>query len=243
MKIRTRSFIAAILFGIVAPVAAPQAPAPAAPSPAAASDQVAAVKQSLQSSMAALRQYEWVETTVVSLKGEEKSRKQSSCYYGADGKVQKTPIGAEPATAAKQPRGLRGKIVENKKEELSASMKEAIELVKQYVPPDSARIQAAKDAGRLSVVPPDAQGIAKLVIKDYLKAGDSLTLSVNAATSRIAGVTVATFTDSAKDAVGMKVGFGAFPDGTVYPATINLDVKAQNLAVAIENSGYKKRGG
>ncbi len=238
MKLRTRSVIAAFLFGVVAPVVAPQAPAPAA-----STDRVAAVKQSLQASLAALRQYEWVETTVVSLKGEEKSRKQNSCYYGADGKVQKTPIGGEPAADAKQPRGLRGKIVENKKEELSASMKEAIALVKQYVPPDAARIQAAKDAGRLSVVPPDAQGIAKLVIKDYLKAGDSLTLNVNAAANRIAGVTVATFTDSAKDAVGMKVGFGAFADGTVYPATINLDVKAQNLSVAIENTGYKKRGG
>ena len=37
-------------------------------------ERVAAIKQALQDSMAALRQYEWVETTVVSVKGEEKSR-------------------------------------------------------------------------------------------------------------------------------------------------------------------------
>ena len=66
---------------------------------------VAALKQSLAENQARLRQYEWVETTAVSLKGEEKSRTQKRCYYGADGKVQKTVI-AEPAQEANQ--GRRG---------------------------------------------------------------------------------------------------------------------------------------
>lgn len=190
--------------------------------------------------MAALRQYQWVETTVVTMKGEEKSRTQNSCYYGADGKLQKVPVAA-PAQAEEKKRGIRGKVVENKKEEISGATKEAIALVKQYVPPDPAKIEAAKAAGKLSVVPPDAQGNVQIVIKDYLKPGDSLTLAANAATDRIGGVTVATFTDK-KDAVGLKVAFGAFTDGTVYPAKIQLEVASQNLAIAIENSGYKKAG-
>ncbi len=43
-----------------------------------------------------LAQYQWIETTVISLKGEEKSRKQNQCYYGADGKVQKVPVAGQP---------------------------------------------------------------------------------------------------------------------------------------------------
>jgi hypothetical protein len=237
MRIRAL-FLPVLFLPLLAfPLAAQQpaaAPAPAKP------DHVAAIKQSLGASMAALRQYEWIETTAVSMKGEEKSRKQEQCYYGADGKVQKVPIGA-PAADAKNPRGVRGKIVENKKEEISDSMKEAIALVKQYVPPDPQRIEAVKAAGKLSVVPPDSQGNVQVVMKDYLKAGDSLTVAANAATDRIGGVTVATFTDSAKHVVGLKVTFGAFPDGTVYPAQIDLEVKEENLNVAIQNSGYKKR--
>ena len=122
-------------------------------------------------------------------------------------------------------------------------MKEAVALVKQYVPPDPARVQAARDAGRLSVIPPDSEGRVVVVIKDYLKEGDSLSLDVNAATDHIRGVTISTFVDSAKDAVGLKVAFGEFADGTVYPATIQLDVAAQNLAVVIENSEHKKLDG
>jgi len=196
---RTMGVIALLSFCLVQPAAAQQPPDAAV----GKKDHATAVKESLQKSMAALRQYQWVETTVVSMKGEEKSRTQSNCFYGADGKVQKTPVAAPPLDEGKQKRGVRGKVVEHKKEEISDSTKEAVVLVKQYVPPDPDRIQAAKAWGR---------------------------------------VTVKTFTDSAKDAVGLKVAFGAFADGTVYPATIQLDVAAQKLAVAIENSGYKKLG-
>jgi hypothetical protein len=216
---------------------------PTDPAAAPKKDHAAAIKESLQQSMAALRQYQWVETTAVSMKGEEKSRTQNNCYYGADGKVQKTPV-APPAAKddGKKQRGIKGRVVENKKEEISGAMKEAVGLVKQYVPPDPARIQAAKEAGRVTVSQPDPAGQVKLVIKDYLKPGDSLTLDANAATDRISGVTVATFTEKEKDAVGLKVSFGSFPDGTVYPAKINLDIAAQKMSVAIENSGYKKAG-
>ncbi len=237
MRFSSLSAIAVLSIGFVTVLAAQQPGAPGG-----ATDHVAAIKQSLQKSMATLRQYEWVQTTAVSIKGEEKSRTQDSCYYGADGKLQKVPIGGPPDDG-KSPRGLRGKIAEHKHEEISDSMKQAIALVKEYVPPDPARIQAAKDAGRLTLTPPDAKGQVVVVIKDYLKAGDSLTLDVNAATNRIAGVTVSTFTDDTKDAVGLKVKFGEFADGTVYPETVQLDVAAQKLGVAIENSGYRKMGG
>ena len=69
-----------------APVAAQAPPTP---------DQVVAtLKQNLEESQKRLRQYEWVETTVISLKGEEKARKQQRVYYGGDGKLTKVAIGS-----------------------------------------------------------------------------------------------------------------------------------------------------
>ena len=59
-------------------------------------ERVTAIKQSLEDSKVALRQYEWVETTIISVKGEEKSPTQQRCYYGADGKIQKIAL-AQPA--------------------------------------------------------------------------------------------------------------------------------------------------
>src|SRR5687767_10698531 len=76
-------------------VAASQQPAPAAPSP---QQRAAMLQQWMKASQAQLRTYEWVETTVVAKDGQEKSRKQNRCYYGADGKLQKTPI-VDPAAS------------------------------------------------------------------------------------------------------------------------------------------------
>jgi hypothetical protein len=228
---------------LLAPPAGAQAPPaqpPAGQSPAlAGQDRVSALKQSIQTSMAGVRHYEWVETTAVSMKGEQKSSKQNRCFYGADGKVQKVPMGDAPAPT-KEKRGVRGRIVENKKEEISDSMKSAIALVKEYVPMDPARVQAAKDNGKVLVSEPDAQGKVKMVINDYLKAGDSLTVALEVPANRLAGLTVSSYTDKEKDAVLMNATFAALADGTTYPAKIVLDVKSQNLSVAITNSGYKK---
>src|SRR5271154_7122120 len=80
------------------------------------SQRVAALKASLAASQAMLKQYEWIETTVISLKGDEKSRKQQRCYYGADGGLQKVDVSQSPEAAKK--RGLRGLIAEKKKGEL-----------------------------------------------------------------------------------------------------------------------------
>jgi len=80
-----------------------------------------------------------------------------------------------------------------------------------------------------------------MVIRDYLKAGDSLTLDVNAASDHITGLSVATFSEK-KDPIGLKVSFGAFADGTVYPANVKLDITSQKLGIAIDNTGYKKVG-
>src|SRR5512142_1690387 len=132
--------IAAASLAIGGFVHAQQPPSPAG---AGAPDHVAALKQSLQQGMAAIRRYQWVETTSISLKGEEKSRKQASCSYGPDGKVQKTPIGQPQAAQQAQGGGggrgrgrLKAQIVEKKKDEMKDYMEKAAALIHQYVPPN-----------------------------------------------------------------------------------------------------------
>ena len=236
MRVREGLAVLTFIAAVIAPLAAQQPPAPEG-----AKDHVAALKRSLAESKAALRQYEWIETTVISIKGEEKSSKQSRCYYGAEGTLEKVPIDGD-ADGGKKPRGLRGAIVEHKKDEMTDAMKEAVGLVKQYIPPDPEKIKAAEEAGKLSIVPPDAQGRTQVVIKNYLKPGDTLSMSMAIAADRLTALTVSTYIDSTKDAVELNVQCGAFPDGTVYPAKIDLDVKKQELSVAVQNSGYKKQG-
>jgi hypothetical protein len=199
---------------------------------------VAALKQSVAQDQQAIRQYEWVETTVISLKGDEKSRQQKQCYYGAEGSLQKIPLSASPPPEKK--RGLRGRIIENKKEDLTDYMKQAVALIKIYVPPDPARIQTAKDAGKISVDLPGGGHGVQLNLHDYAKPSDLMSVEVDPVSNRVTGLRVATYLDDLKDSIILDVSFSQLEDGTGYPATETLVAKAKNLAVNVTNSGYRK---
>src|SRR6185369_6546113 len=102
---------------------------PSAQAPPTPDQMVAALKQNLGESQKRLRQYEWIETTSISLKGEEKSRKQQRVYYGADGKLTKVPMGAaqpkaEPQASARGGRRGGGRVKENIVENKTEDMKE-----------------------------------------------------------------------------------------------------------------------
>lgn len=214
----------------------------------APADRAAAIKEALAKNAAALRQYSWVETTTISLKGEVKKQEQKQCYYGADGKVQKTPIpgqAAAPKKEAPPARGRRGggavkeKIVENKVDDMKEYMEKAAALVGEYVPPDPQKIQAAQGAGTLKVEP--AGGVTTLSITSYFKPNDSLAIGFDPAAMAMKSYNVKSYVEKPKDDdLTLAVTFAALTDGTSYPAQIQLDVAAKKIQVKVANSGYKK---
>lgn len=198
---------------------------------------VAALKANLTTSRTLLKQYEWIEVTVLSLKGEEKSRTEYRCYWGADGKMQRVPVGATQTTDKK--RGLRGKIAENKAKEIGEYMKSAVELVKSYVPLDPDRVEALKAAGKVSFTPAGSRmGIG---FADYQKPGDKLSVTIDMANKTLLDLTVDTWMKDAKDVVGMKALFGTLNDGATYVSEVILTAPSQELEVKVTNSGYKKQ--
>jgi hypothetical protein len=229
---RVGLFLFALLPGLSASAVLAQGP-PTVP------ERIAALKQSLAQSKTRLRQYEWIETQVVSLKGEVKSNTQSRCYYGADGNLQKVPVASAPQETK---RGLRGKIAANKKEELTEYMQKAVALMKMYVPPDPDRIEASKSAGKVSLTPLQPGVQVRLDFRDYLKPGDTLSVDVNPSTNRLLGLKVSTYMDGPTDAVSLDVTEGALNDGTQYNSRITLVAPSQNLSVSVTNSGYRLTG-
>jgi hypothetical protein len=244
MKSHYAALAVALFAGLMtAPVAGTSPAAQAAQTPEA---RVAALKQSLAEGQAKLRQYEWIETTTISLKGDEKSRTQLRCYYGADGKLQKLPVEGAPAAAPAPEAGGRGgrggrvkkQVIENKKDDMKDYMEKAGTLIHKYVPPDPAAIQKVKDAKKLTVTPADG-GRVRLDLNDYLQPGDKLSVIINAATNTMAGLSVATYLDKREDTVTLDVQFGALADGTSYQSQTTLEAKAKNIRVVIQNTGHK----
>ncbi len=197
---------------------------------------LAAVKQAAAANQQALHHYMWIETTQISMKGEVKSVKQSSCLYGPDGKVQKTPMAAPPAA---QPSGgrLKQRIIEKKKEELQEYMEQVKGLIGQYVPPDPNRMQQAFASGNVSFTP--TPGMIQLVFKNYVEQGDSMTISLLEATKKITSLNVNSYLSQAKDVVTLSVQFGVLPDGTSYPNQVVVVAQSKQVQITTTNSDYQ----
>ena len=237
------------VFTLIAMMAS-SAAAPQAEDAAAKAQKVAALKVSLAANQAALKSYTWTETTEISMKGEVKKKEQKLCRYGADGKVQKTPIGDQPAPKQEQSGGGGGRrgggrmkehVVEKKVGEIKDYMGQAAALVKEYVPPDKDKIQAAQTAGNVSMKPDPSAGTALLTVKDYFKPGDSLAIGLNMAAKALSSYDVTSYVEDPKDdQVTLSVTFDRLPDGVSYPKQTVLDVKAKQIKVVTTNSGYAK---
>jgi hypothetical protein len=197
---------------------------------------LAAAKQAAAENKQRLHQYQWTETTQLTLKGEEKPPRQYSCQYGPDGQVQKTPIGPPP----QEPSGgrLKERIIEKKKEEMKDYMEDVKAVLAMYVPPDPQRMQQAYQAGNVSLNP--VPGAVNLIFTNYAQPGDKMTLTYNTAAKKITGLNVDTYMGEEKDKVTLQVQMGTLPDGTNYPQQTILNAEAKKLSVTTTNSNYQK---
>jgi hypothetical protein len=199
---------------------------------------LAVVKQSVAENQQKLRRYQWIETTQLTLKGDEKPPTQNLCQYGPDGQVQKTPIGAAPEASGGR---IKQRIVERKKEELEEYLEKVKAVLGIYAPPDPQRMQQAYQAGKFSLNP--SGDILNFVFRDYAQPGDQMTLSFDPAKVAVIALSVNTYLGESKEAVTLQVQMASLPDGTRHVQRTVLNATAKQLVVTTTNSKYQKLGG
>ena len=198
---------------------------------------LAAVKQTAAANAEALRAYTWLEKTEILLKGELKATKVDSCRYGPDGKVQKAPV-VQPPPAEKK-RGLRGKIVANKTEEMKEELQATVALIQEYVPPAPDRIQVVMNAGTASLAQAGPQRVA-FIFPGYVKAGDALTVTFDKAITALQQIDVKTWLDKPEEPATLRVAMQALPNGVSFPGSIVLKIVDRNLEVRVTKSNYQQ---
>jgi hypothetical protein len=202
---------------------------------------MAALKQSVAENQQKLHQYQWLETTQLTLNGDTKPASQNICRYGPDGTVQKSLVSPPPPP----PSGGRFKqrIIEKKKGEMQDYMGQVKTLLALYVPPNPQRMQQAFGAGKVSINPSPGSGTTNIVFKDYAQPGDQMTVSFNTATKKISTINVNTYMDDPKDVVTLAIQFASLPDNTNYVQRSVLDATAKKLVVTTTNANYQPLGG
>jgi hypothetical protein len=202
---------------------------------------LATVKQIAAENQQKLRQYQWTETTQLTLNGEAKPPSQSMCMYGPDGTVQKTLL--TPAPPPPSGGRMKQRIIEKKTGEMKDYMGQVKTLLAMYVPPNPQNMQQAFQSGKASVSPAADSELASIVFKDYAQPGDQMTITFNTATKKISTLNVNTYMDDPKDTVALAVKFASLPDATNYVMQSVLNAAAKKLQVTTTSTDYQRVGG
>jgi hypothetical protein len=219
---------------------------PAAAQHAGLQEHLAEIKAASAQNKQRLATYTWQEQDTISLKGEVKKRESFQVRMGADGKPVKTPLNRGEVQQAQQAGGRRGggrlreRIVENKKEEYREYAQQIAALAHSYVPPDSAKLQEAFQQGNVKMGQGTAPTQVQILITNYVKPNDSMTLTFDRSAKAIQSVQIASYLDSPSDAVRIAVQFAKLPDGTNHVATMVLEGVSKQMKVNISNSNYAK---
>ncbi len=194
-----------------------------------------AIASSMGENSEKLKHYTFKQKVEVYLKGELKKTSVSQIHYDSNGERVAVPLESSPAPGAQQSRGRIGRrIAEQKKDEMKDYIERLTGLMGQYLPPTEDRIKAAIPGAQFSQ--PEA-GVAEATFPDYLKAGDSLTITLNSVERRISQLRVKSSLDT--DPVSIVVDFSPLPDGTNYPATTSLKSEAKQIELQISTYDYQ----
>ena len=155
------------------------------------------------------------------------------------GTLVKTPIGAQGGPPPVSGGPLRRHIAEKKIEEAEQVLAATHGLTAMYLPLNPTALKQALQTRRIDLEHEPAGGNA-LVINDYAKPGDRLSLDLDTATLQLRRITVKSYFSSPTDVFTAKVQFSALEDGTTYPSITTIDAPGKKLSITTVSSSFSK---
>jgi len=202
---------------------------------AAFQEKLVEVRKAVAVNQANLKKYQWLQTTQVDIKGEQKKKEMAQCRYGTDGKLQKTPVGT-PAQPEEPPGGLKGKFAKKKIAEVKDYTERLKSLIGHYAPPDPQRLQNIAQSGKAKLE--RTAGVVTLTFNGYYKMGDTVALAYDTDAKKLQSYNVNTYLDGPKDIVTMTNDFTTLPDGTNFLHQTVLDAVEKQIHITRTNSGH-----
>jgi len=196
------------------------------------------IRESSAKNKQALASYSWNEQVTISLKGEQKKVQHFQVRLGPDLTPQKTSLDppADPPSGGR----LKRRVVAKKKEEYTGYANQMKALAQQYVPPEGNLLQQAYARGNVLIGPTgSAPNEVQLIIRNYLKPQDSMTLVLDTSQKQLLRVQITSYMNDPKDAVNLTVQFSRLPDGTNHVSNLVIDGASKQMNIAIQNSNYQ----
>jgi hypothetical protein len=195
-------------------------------------NELAAIGQEQLTNQAKLSHYTWQETQIISVNGEAVNYRLYSASIGANGQYRRDLV--------TESTGQEATFKPTKKKRLSqygSYARQLCELTNRYTSLNSEQLTQASNRGEIELIRDG--DLIKLLIKNYLKPGDSLAITIDQHTHRLLTVGAKSYLAEREDAVTIQADFADLPDGTQHVATAEIDGISRGLTVKLTNWLYQ----
>jgi hypothetical protein len=206
---------------------------------ACAQQQGAALVTGMAANAQQLRQYTFKQRTEMYHKGELKNAKLEEIHYSASGERVSIPIDEQRTQSDTPRRGPGHRIITKKmaeqKEEIKDYMDRLMSLASRYLTSDPAKLQAALANAEMTTGGGSTQ--VRFRMRDYVKAGDTMTMSFDSATKRPTRTEVNTLLDGAP--VAIVLAFDQIREGPSYPVRTVVKSDERQLEIRLLTYDYR----
>lgn len=204
--------------------------------------QVAGISTTAAKNHAMLAEYTWQEQETISVKGKVQSQRLFEAQLGSDGRKRRTPMDLPEGNLSQTEKagGMREIITQKRQHATLIYAQEVKEIAEAYAQVDSESLQRAYERGDIADEPnPAGNGMKKLSIRNYLKAGDLVTIAFDQKDNEIQTLEASSYLTDPKEPAHILVEFVNTRDGLNHVDAVTATAPKKNFSMVIRNGTYE----
>jgi len=180
-----------------------------------------------------LMNYSWQRSSKIYVNEEEKLHQLVKVWFNSEGEMDDAVLSSE--SSVKKKGGVRGKIQQNKGQDLANLLAESVNLSLKYVFLSKGNWIDLMDKAVVNI----EEGVVKIDAKDLLIQGDEVHYIIDDSTKLFKSVALSS---AVKDqSITTSIDFKTLSDGTNHPYLTEIAIPSESLKIKAENIDYIKQ--
>jgi hypothetical protein len=205
--------------------------------------QVAKIREAAARSQVELSGYKWQEEETVTVKDKVQSRRLFEVQLDAGGRMRRTMLGLpdENLSPGSESRGMREWVAQKKKRETITYSQDMKQLAETYTRLDNDLLHLARERGDLAVHSVAGRANIKILsVKNYVKPGDSVVLTLNQESNEIESAQISSYLASTQEPVHILAEFSKARDAPAHIDLMEATAAKKHLSLSIRNQSYQR---
>jgi hypothetical protein len=204
--------------------------------------QIAGIRTTVARSKAMLAEYTWQQQETISVKGKVQSQRLFEAQLGPDGRIRRTAMDLPEGNLSQTEKagGMHEWITQKKQRGALMYAQELKEVAETYAQVDPESLRRAYERGDIADGPnPVGNGVKKLSIHNYAKAGDLVTIAFNQKDNEVQTLEASSYLADQKAPVHILTEFVTAPDGLNHVDAITATGPKKDFSLVIRNLTYE----